>query len=364
VSSHFSSHVTSQSAIGLEQALKHIHKQYGPSAVWRLGDRSSLSIPTIPTGSVGLDRVTGVGGYPLGRIVEIYGPESSGKTTLALHAIAQCQAQGGTAAFIDAEHALDPAYSEQLGVELNDLLVAQPDCGEQGLDIAEQLVNSGEVSLIVVDSVAALVPRAELDGEVGDHHVGLQARMMSQAMRKLTGPATRRGTCIIFINQLRQKIGVTFGNGEVTTGGNALKFYASLRLDVRRIGQVKQGDVRLGNRTRVRAVKNKLAPPFKQTEFDIMWGRGICPAGELIDRAMKLGVIQQKGSWIAGKGGSLGQGREAVRQRLLSEPDLAKSLRSAVAEADPLTASESEAGNKPAGGGSGSADAHPAAAAA
>ena len=312
---------------GLEQALQHIRKQYGPSALWRLGEQGALEVATIPTGCLGLDEVTGCGGYPRGRIVEVYGPESSGKTTLSLHAIASCQAQGGVAAFIDAEHALDPVYAEKLGVQLPKLLVAQPDYGEQALDITEQLVESGEVDLVVIDSVAALVPKAELDGEVGDHHVGLQARMMSQAMRKLTGKAKRHDVCILFINQLRQKIGVTFGSGEVTTGGNALKFYASLRLDVRRIGQIKKGDQRLGSRTRVRAVKNKLAPPFRQVEFDIMWGTGICAAGDLIDQAVDQGVLQKNGSWIAWNGDNLGQGREAVRLRLREEPELSQALR-------------------------------------
>ncbi|MCK6503333.1 recombinase RecA [Myxococcota bacterium] len=318
--------MTPHSSPNLDKALAQIHKQYGASSVWRLGDRATEQVEVIPTGSLGLDLVTGVGGYPRGRIVEIYGPESSGKTTLALHAIANCQAAGGTCAFIDAEHALDPTYAEKLGVKLDQLLVSQPDHGEQGLDIVEQLVMSGEVDLVVVDSVAALVPKAELEGEVGDQFVGLQARMMSQAMRKLTGPANRHGTCVMFINQLRQKIGVTFGNGEVTTGGNALKFYASLRLDVRRIGQVKKNDEQLGNRTRVRAVKNKLAPPFRQIEFDIMWGTGICTAGDLIDLALERGVLRKNGSWLAWGDENLGQGREAVRERLRTDPVLADAL--------------------------------------
>ena len=315
-----------QSSPNLDKALSQIHKQYGAGSVWRLGDRAAEQVEVIPTGSLGLDLVTGVGGYPRGRIVEIYGPESSGKTTLALHAIANCQAAGGICAFIDAEHALDPTYAEKLGVKLDQLLVSQPDHGEQGLDIVEQLVMSGEVDLVVVDSVAALVPKAELEGEVGDQFVGLQARMMSQAMRKLTGPANRNGTCVMFINQLRQKIGVTFGNGEVTTGGNALKFYASLRLDVRRIGQVKKGEEQLGNRTRVRAVKNKLAPPFRQIEFDIMWGTGICMAGDLIDLALERGVLRKNGSWLAWGEENLGQGREQVRERLRTDPALADAL--------------------------------------
>jgi len=315
---------------GLEKALAQIHKHHGASSLWRLGDRPAEVVEAIPSGCLGLDLVTGCGGYPRGRIVEVFGPESSGKTTLALHAIAGCQAAGGTAAFIDAEHALDPAYAERLGVRLPDLLVAQPDHGEQALDICEQLVACGEVDLLVIDSVAALVPRAELEGEVGDQHMGLQARMMSQALRKLTGPAKKHGVCIIFINQLRQKIGVSFGSGEVTTGGNALKFYASLRLDVRRIGQVKRGEERLGNRTRVRAVKNKLAPPFKQVEFDIMWGTGICAAGDLIDLALEQGALKKNGSWLAMGDDNLGQGREAVRNRLREDPVLAATLRQLV----------------------------------
>ncbi len=320
----------------LEKALAQIHKQYGSSSLWRLGDRAAEVIETIPSGCLGLDLVTGVGGYPRGRIVEIFGPESSGKTTLALHAIASCQAQGGIAAFIDAEHALDPKYAGKVGVRLDDLLVAQPDNGEQALDICEQLLASGAVDLIVVDSVAALVPRNELEGDVGDQHVGLQARMMSQAMRKLTGQAHKARTCVIFINQLRQKIGITFGNGEVTTGGNALKFYASMRLDVRRIGQVKKGDEKLGSRTRVRAVKNKLAPPFREVEFDIMWGTGICSAGDLIDLGLERGVIQRNGSWLAFNGENLGQGRESAKSRLLEQPALADSVRAMVESAGPL----------------------------
>ncbi len=320
----------------LEKALARIQKQHGPEAIWRLGDRPSAVVDVIPTGCLGLDHVTGCGGYPRGRIVEIFGPESSGKTTLTLHAIASCQARGGTAAFIDAEHALDPTYAERLGVDLPSLLVSQPDSGEQALDIVEQLVESGAVDLVVVDSVAALVPRAELAGDVGDHHVGSQARMMSQAMRKLTGPAKRNGVCVFFINQLRQKIGVTFGNGEVTTGGNALKFYASLRLDVRRIGTLKAGDDKIGNRTRVRAVKNKLAPPFRQVEFDILWGTGVCEAGNVIDMALDQGILTRSGSWYSLGDDKLGNGREATRQRLRDDPDLMKQLRTLVEGATSL----------------------------
>ncbi|RME24759.1 MAG: recombinase RecA [Deltaproteobacteria bacterium] len=324
-------------AADLDKALDRIHKQYGPSAIWRLGDQARQQVPAISSGCPGLDHATGCGGYPRGRIIEIYGPESSGKTTLALHAIASCQAAGGIAAFIDAEHALDPTYARNLGVALDDLLVSQPDHGEQALDICEHLVESGAVDLIIVDSVAALVPRAELEGDVGDQHVGLQARMMSQAMRKLTGPAKRHEVCVIFINQLRQKIGVTFGSGEVTTGGNALKFYASLRLDVRRIGQVKQGDVRIGSRTRVRAVKNKLAPPFRQAEFDIMWGTGICEAGNLLDLALDSGIVSRSGSWYSLGDRTLGQGREATRQLLLGDAELMARLRALVEGALGLT---------------------------
>ncbi|MCB9779975.1 MAG: recombinase RecA [Alphaproteobacteria bacterium] len=317
----------------LQNALAAIHKAYGESGAWRLGDRPSQPVHSIPTGSLGLDLATGCGGYPRGRVVEIFGPESSGKTTLTLHAIASCQALGGTAAFIDAEHALDPTYAEKLGVQLDKLVVAQPDCGEQALDIAEHLVTAGAVDLLVIDSVAALVPRAELAGEVGDHHVGAQARMMSQALRKLTGPAQKNGVCIVFINQLRQKIGVTFGNGEVTTGGNALKFYASMRLDVRRIGGLKVAQERIGNRTRVRVVKNKLAPPFQQVEFDILWGTGICEAGDLIDQAVDLGVLQKSGSWLSLEDEKLGNGREQVRATLREDGALRERLRALVTAA-------------------------------
>ncbi len=314
----------------LERALAQIHKQHGNSAIWRMSDRNVEAIDTIPSGCLGLDLVTGVGGYPRGRIVEVFGPESSGKTTLALHAIAECQARGGIAAFIDAEHALDPVYAGRLGVRLDDLLVAQPDTGEQALDICEQLVASGAVDLVVVDSVAALVPKAELEGDVGDHHVGTQARLMSQALRKLTGQANKNHTCVLFINQLRQKIGVSFGPSETTTGGNALKFYASLRLDVRRIGAVKRGEEKLGNRTRVRAVKNKLAPPFREVEFDITWGSGICAAGDLIDLGLDRGVLQKNGAWLAFGGENLGNGREACKERLLGNPELMGRVRALV----------------------------------
>ena len=314
----------------IEGAIQQLERQYGKGTVMRMGDRSKLPISTISTGALGLDIATGCGGYPQGRVVEIYGPESSGKTTLALHAIAQCQLSGGIAAFIDAEHALDPIYASALGVELDRLLVSQPDDGEQALDVCERLVSSGGVSLVVVDSVAALVPRAEIAGEMGDQQMGLQARLMSKALRKLTGAAHKTGCCVIFINQLRQKIGVTFGSGEVTTGGNALKFYASLRMDVRRIGSIKDGQEAIGNRTRVRLVKNKLAPPFRQVELDIRYGKGICAQGDLLDLALEHGVLSKAGSWFSMGDQNIGQGRERAREYLQSNPEIAVRVRTAI----------------------------------
>ncbi len=314
------------------RAIQRIEKRYGLGAVMRLGDEARQGVRSIPTGSILLDRATGIGGYPLGRVVEIYGPESSGKTTLALHAIAHCQRAGGQAAFIDVEHALDPTYAAALGVRLDELLVSQPDHGEQALDICESLVASGGVRLVVLDSVAALVPLAELEGEMGDQQVGLQARLMSKALRKITGLANRHDTTVIFINQLRQKIGVTFGSGEVTTGGNALKFYASLRLDVRRIGTINDGGQATAARTRVRVVKNKLAPPFRQVEFEIVFGRGIHTVGELFDLALDRGLISRSGSWYALGDQTIGQGREASRAWLVEHPEALDRLRALLAE--------------------------------
>ncbi|MDD5823688.1 MAG: recombinase RecA [Firmicutes bacterium] len=301
----------------LQQALDQIQKAYGKGAIMKLGDDSLFSnIETIPTGSISLDVATGVGGYPKGRIIEIYGPESSGKTTLTLHAIAEAQKMGGKAAFIDAEHALDPVYAKNLGVDVDELLVSQPDTGEQALEICEMLARSGAIDIIVIDSVAALVPKAEIQGDMGDSHVGLQARLMSQALRKIAGAVNKSNTCVIFINQLREKIGVMFGNPETTTGGRALKFYASMRLDVRKVETLKKGEEMLGNRTRVKIVKNKVAPPFKKAEFDIMYGTGISLAGDVLDTAVELKIIEKAGSWYSYNGERIGQGRENIKEYL------------------------------------------------
>ncbi|MBD88969.1 MAG: recombinase RecA [Deltaproteobacteria bacterium] len=308
---------------GAAALLKAMDKRFGTGAVMTMDGSAVAALPVFSTGSVGLDEALGCGGLPLGRVVEIYGPESSGKTTLTLHAIAEVQAEGKRAAFIDAEHALDPTYASKLGVRMDELLVSQPDCGEQALEIAEALISSGEVSLVVVDSVAALTPRAEIEGAMGDAHMGLQARLMSQALRKLTSVAYRHQATIIFINQLRQKIGVVFGNPETTTGGNALKFYASVRLDVRRIGALKSSaGTNVGNRTRVKVAKNKMAPPFRQAEFDIRYGEGVCRVGEVLDRGLEAGVVQKSGSWLSLDGERLAQGRERARTRLKEEPAL------------------------------------------
>ena len=310
----------------LEAALAQIEKQHGKGSVMRLGDRVNAHVEVIPTGSIALDVALGVGGLPRGRIVEIYGPESSGKTTVALHAIANAQAAGGICAFIDAEHALDPAYAAALGVDTDSLLVSQPDNGEQALEISDMLVRSGALTLLVIDSVAALTPRAEIEGEMGDNHVGLQARLMSQALRKMTGGLSGANTTAIFINQLREKIGVMFGNPETTTGGRALKFYASVRLDVRRIESLKDGNDVVGNRTRVKVVKNKVAPPFKQAEFDILYGKGISREGSLLDMGVDTGIIRKAGAWYTYGDDQLGQGKENARAYLISNPELANEL--------------------------------------
>jgi recombination protein RecA len=310
----------------LQLTVDKLDKAYGKGTIMKLGDSKIMAIEAISTGSLGLDIALGIGGLPKGRIVEIYGPESSGKTTLAIQAIANCQKQGGIAAFIDAEHAFDKTYAEKLGVNVNELLISQPDDGEQALDIAEHLIRSGAIDIIVIDSVAALVPRGELEGEMGESKMGLQARLMSQALRKLTGTISKTGCCCIFINQLREKIGVMFGNPETTTGGNALKFYASVRLDIRRIGQIKEGDNLTGNRTRVKVVKNKLAPPFRTCEFDIMYGAGVSKTGEIIDIGSELGVVQKSGSWFSYEGTKLGQGRDSVKQLLEDNPELSNDI--------------------------------------
>ena len=310
----------------LEAALAQIERAYGKGSIMKLGEGSVTQIEAISTGSLGLDIALGIGGLPKGRVVEIYGPESSGKTTLTLHAIAESQKDGGVCAFIDAEHALDPVYAQKLGVNVENLLISQPDAGEQALEIADTLVRSGAVDLIVIDSVAALVPRAELEGEMGDHHVGLQARLMSQALRKLTSTISKSNTTIIFINQIRMKIGVMFGSPETTSGGNALKFYSSVRLDIRRIGQIKDRDEVVGNQTRVKVVKNKVAPPFKVVEFDIMYGKGISYNGELVDLGVKAEIVEKAGSWYSYKEERIGQGRENVKQYLEDNPETAKSI--------------------------------------
>ncbi len=317
----------------LEGAISQIEKQFGKGAIMRLGAGGIIEVATIPTGSIGLDAALGVGGFPRGRVVEIYGPESSGKTTLALSAVAQAQKAGGAAAFIDAEHALDVAYATKLGVKIDDLLISQPDTGEQALEVAETLVRSGALDIVVVDSVAALVPRAEIEGDMGDSLPGLQARLMSQAMRKLTATISKSQTTLIFINQIRMKIGVMFGNPETTTGGNALKFYASCRLDIRRIETIKQAQEAIGSRVRVRVVKNKVAPPFKQAEFDIYYNEGISRAGELIDLGVAKGIVDKSGAWYSYNGNRIGQGRENAKEHLKANPKVAKEIESKIFEA-------------------------------
>ncbi len=323
----------------LQLAIDKIEKTYGKGAIMRMGDRAIEPIESIPTGSISLDMALGIGGYPKGRIIEIYGPEASGKTTLAIHAIANVQRQGGIAAFIDAEHAFDRFYAKKLGVDIENLLISQPDNGEQALEIADNLIRSGAIDIIVIDSVAALTPRSEIEGEMGDSKVGLQARLMSQALRKLTATISRTGCCCIFINQLREKIGVMFGNPETTTGGNALKFYASVRLDIRKVGQIKEGENVMGNRTRVKVTKNKVAPPFKTAEFDIMYGEGISKTGEIVDLGVECNVLKKSGSWFSYGDTRLGQGRDAVKQLLQDNPELAEELETKIKEA--LTVSES-----------------------
>jgi recombination protein RecA len=317
----------------LDAALTQIERAFGKGSIMRMGARTAdEQIEVIPSGSLGLDLAVGIGGLPRGRIIEIYGPESSGKTTLALHAIAEAQKRGGTCAFIDAEHALDPTYARKLGVDVDNLLISQPDAGEQALEIADTLVRSGAIDVLVVDSVAALVPRAELEGEMGDSHMGLHARLMSQALRKITGSVSRSNTMLIFLNQIRMKIGVMFGNPETTTGGNALKFYASLRMEIRRIGQIKDRDEVVGNQTRVKVVKNKLAPPFRQVEFDIMYGEGISKVGELLDLGVKVGVVEKSGAWFSVDSQRIGQGRENAKQFLREHKELADTIERKVRE--------------------------------
>jgi len=317
----------------LDNALGQIERQFGTGTVMRMGEKTIEKIPSISTGSLGLDIALGIGGLPQGRIVEIYGPESSGKTTLTLEVIAQCQKQGGTAAFIDAEHALDPIYAQKLGVNVDDLLVSQPDTGEQALEISDIMVASGAVDVLVIDSVAALVPKAEIDGEMGDHHVGLQARLMSQALRKITGNVTKSNTLVIFINQIRHKIGVMFGSPETTAGGNALKFYSSCRLDIRRIGTVKDGDEVVGNETRVKVVKNKVSPPFRQAEFQILYGKGINRMGELIDLGVDNDIIEKAGAWFSYEGEKIGQGKAKSIEFLEQNPKLLEKIEKQVLEA-------------------------------
>ena len=322
----------------IDLAFAQIEKQFGKGSIMRLGSKEAIvPISVIPTGALSFDAALGVGGFPRGRVVEIFGPESSGKTTIALQVIASAQAQGGMAAFVDAEHALDPGYAKKLGVDVDNLLVSQPDYGEQALEIAEQLVRSGAIDVLVVDSVAALVPKAELDGEMGDSHMGLQARLMSQALRKLTGIVSKSRTCLIFINQIREKIGVMFGNPETTTGGRALKFYASVRIDIRRIAAIKEGDVVVGSRTKVKVVKNKVAAPFRESEFDIMYGEGISREGDLLDLAVNQNILEKSGAWFSYKGERIGQGRENARQFLKDNKEVTTKLEAEVRKALGLT---------------------------
>lgn len=326
-------HLADDRKAALDAALKKIEKNYGKGAVMKLGEKADQQVSTIPSGSLALDVALGVGGYPRGRIVEIYGPESSGKTTVALHAIAEVQKNGGTAAFIDAEHALDPLYAQNLGVNIDELLLSQPDTGEQGLEIADALVSSGAIDIVVVDSVAALVPRAEIDGEMGDAHVGLQARLMSQALRKLSGSINKTKTIAVFINQIREKVGIMFGNPETTPGGRALKFYATIRLEVRRAEQLKSGTDIIGNRTKIKVVKNKVAPPFKVAEVDLMYGQGISQEGELLDMAVEQDIVDKSGAWYSYKGDRIGQGRDNAKNYMKEHPEMKAEISTRVREA-------------------------------
>ena len=339
----------------LNSALSQIEKAFGKGSVMKLGQRTNMHVETISTGSIGLDIALGAGGVPKGRIVEIYGPESSGKTTLTLHIIAECQKKGGTCAFVDAEHALDPVYAKKLGVDTDNLVISQPDTGEQSLEIADTLVRSGAIDMVVIDSVAALTPKAEIEGEMGDSHMGLQARLMSQALRKLTSSVARTNSMVIFINQIRMKIGVMFGNPETTTGGNALKFYSSVRLDIRRIGSIKEKEEVVGNQTRVKVVKNKVAPPFRQAEFDILYGEGISKAGELIDLGVQKDIVEKSGSWYSYNSTRIGQGKENARQYLKNNPEVAaeieqkirQTLPSNTTTATPATTDSKEENKRP-----------------
>ena len=321
-----------ENVVNLDETLKEIQKMFGKGSVMKLGDRPAVDVDVIPSGSLLLDEALGVGGYPKGRIIEIYGPESSGKTTLALHAIAECQKQGGKAAFIDAEHAIDPVYAKSLGVDIDELILSQPDSGEQALEITEMLANSGAISLIIVDSVAALVPQAELDGEMGDNSVGMQARLMSKAMRKLAGILNKEKCAVIFINQLREKVGVLYGNPETTSGGRALKFYSSIRIDIRRTEALKTGSDIYGNSVRVKIVKNKVSPPFKQCEIDIIYGKGISKEGEILDLAVEAGLVKKSGAWFEYNGSKIAQGREAAKEYLMSNQDVADELTKQIKE--------------------------------
>ena len=330
----------------VEQAISQIEKQFGRGSIMKMGEERVIDIPAISTGSLALDIALGIGGVPRGRVLEVFGPESSGKTTLALHIAAEAQAKGGMVAFVDAEHALDVGYARKLGVDVDSLLVSQPDTGEQALDIVEILVRSGGIDVLIVDSVAALVPRAEIEGDMGDHHMGLQARLMSQALRKLTAAISKSKTCVIFINQIRMKIGVMFGNPETTTGGNALKFYATLRLDIRRIGAIKEGDQVVGNRTRVKVVKNKIAPPFKEAEFDLLYGHGISKEGDILDLGVSLGIVEKNGAWFSFGEERIGQGRQNVKRFLEENTDIRDKIRQLVIEKSGLVKIKEEIDTK------------------